>query len=132
MRYFLISTIPKTLLALFVLLFFSQIKKSSAEEYSVPHFGSPYLSLNELSNNEILHLPTGLKVNFNQMQDVISSSKVIYIGETHDNTEAHRVQLKIIEDLAQRFPGKRYRWEWKCFAVLPRRILIAGVKGNCL
>ena len=40
------------------------------------------------------------------MQDVISSSKVIYIGETHDNTEAHRVQLKIIEDLAQRFPGK--------------------------
>jgi len=106
MRYFFISTIPKALLILLLLLSFSQIKKSSAEEYSVPHFGSPYLSLNELSNNEILHLPTGLKVSFEQMQDVISSSKVIYIGETHDNTEAHRVQLKIIKDLAQRFPKK--------------------------
>jgi uncharacterized iron-regulated protein len=105
MRYCLISTIPKTLLVLLLLSFF-QIKKLSAEEYSVPHSGSPYLSLNELSNNEILHVPTGLKVSFDQMQDVISSSKVIYIGETHDNTEAHRVQLKIIKDLAQRFPGK--------------------------
>lgn len=106
MRYFFISTIPKALLILLLLLSFSKIKKLSAEEYSVPHFGSPYLSLNELSNNEILHLPTGLKVSFEQMQDVISSSKVIYIGETHDNTEAHRVQLKIIKDLAQRFPKK--------------------------
>ena len=106
MRYFLISSTQKTLLVLLLLLSFFQIKIVSAEDYSVPHSGSPYLSLNELSNNEILHLPTGLKVNFDQMQDVISSSKVIYIGETHDNTEAHRVQLKIIEDLAQRFPGK--------------------------
>ena len=106
MRYFLISSTQKTLLVLLLLLSFFQIKIVSAEDYSVPHSGSPYLSLNELSNNEILHLPTGLKVSFEQMQDVISSSKVIYIGETHDNTEAHRVQLKIIEDLAQRFPGK--------------------------
>ena len=40
------------------------------------------------------------------MQDVISTSKVIYIGETHDNIEAHRAQLEIIEDLTRRFPGK--------------------------
>ena len=77
MRYFLISSTPKTLLVLLLLLSFFQIKIVPAEEHSVPHSGSPYLSINELSNNEILHLPTGLKVNFNQMQDVISSSKVI-------------------------------------------------------
>ena len=76
------------------------------EEYAVPHSGSPYLPLDDLQNNEILHLPTGLKVSFDQMQNVISSSRVIYIGETHDNTEAHRVQLEIIGDLTRRFPEK--------------------------
>ena len=76
------------------------------EEYAVPHSGSPYLPLDDLQNNEILHLPTGLKVSFDQMQNVISSSRVIYIGETHDNTEAHRVQLEIIGDLMRRFPEK--------------------------
>ncbi len=40
------------------------------------------------------------------MQDVISSSRVIYIGETHDNIEAHRAQLEIINDLTRRFPKK--------------------------
>ena len=72
----------------------------------MPHSGSPYLPLDDLQNNEILHLPTGLKVSFDQMQNVISSSRVIYIGETHDNTEAHRVQLEIIGDLTRRFPEK--------------------------
>ena len=79
---------------------------ASAEEYAVPHSGSPYLPLADLKNNEILHLPTGLKVSFDQMQSVISSSRVIYIGETHDNTEAQRVQLEIISDLMRRFPEK--------------------------
>jgi len=75
-----------------------------AEEYAVPNSGSPYLSLDGLKINEILHLPTGLKVSFDQMQNAISSSRVIYIGETHDNIEAHRAQLEIIEDLTRRFP----------------------------
>ncbi len=93
-------------LALFLSLYLSVKNVALAEEYAVPHSGSPYLSLDGLKNNEILHLPTGLKVSFDQMQDAISSSRVIYIGETHDNIEAHRVQLKIIEDLTKRFPKK--------------------------
>jgi len=91
-------------LLLSLLLFTENI--ALGEEYAVPHSGSPYLPLDDLQNNEILHLPTGLKVSFDQMQNVISSSRVIYIGETHDNTEAHRVQLEIIGDLTRRFPEK--------------------------
>jgi len=94
----------------FVVLFLSLLLFTEnialGEEYAVPHSGSPYLPLDDLQNNEILHLPTGLKVSFDQMQNVISSSRVIYIGETHDNTEAHRVQLEIIGDLTRRFPEK--------------------------
>jgi uncharacterized iron-regulated protein len=94
------------LLVLFLLFSSSTKNIAFAEEYAVPHSGSPYLPLNDLKNDEILHLPTGLKVSFDQMQNAISSSRVIYIGETHDNIEAHRAQLEIIQDLAKRFPGK--------------------------
>ena len=93
-------------LVFFLLFSFFTKNIAFAEEYAVPHSGSPYLPLNDLKNDEILHLPTGLKVSFDQMQNAISSSRVIYIGETHDNIEAHRAQLEIIEDLAKRFPGK--------------------------
>ena len=93
-------------IVLFISLYIFIENVAFAEEYAVPNSGSPYLSLDSLKNNEILHLPTGLKVSFDQMQNAISSSRVIYIGETHDNIEAHRAQLEIIEDLTRRFPKK--------------------------
>ncbi len=77
-----------------------------AEEYAVPNLGSPYKSLKELKEGEILHLPTGLKVSVEQMIDTVSGSRVIYIGETHDNLEAHRVQLEVIRRLQEKFPGR--------------------------
>ncbi|KMP10483.1 hypothetical protein UZ36_07495 [Candidatus Nitromaritima sp. SCGC AAA799-C22] len=94
------------LLTLLLFWFLSSTRSGFSEEYAVPHSGSPYLSLDEISDDEILHLPTGLKVTFEQMQDTLSASRVIYIGETHDNLEAHRVQIEIIKDLTRRFPGK--------------------------
>ena len=95
----LMATFIRTLIIFLLLWPFNPLKSGFSEEYAVPHSGSPYLSLDELANDEILHLPTGLKVSFDQMQDAISSSRVIYIGETHDNIEAHRVQLEVIKDL---------------------------------
>ncbi len=77
-----------------------------AEDYAVPNGGSPYRNLSELKDNQILHLPTGVTVSKEQMLDTISAARVIYIGETHDNIEAHRVQLEILEGLSHRFPGK--------------------------
>jgi uncharacterized iron-regulated protein len=38
------------------------------------------------------------------MMDSIATSRVIYIGETHDNLEAHKVQLQIIKKLSEQFP----------------------------
>lgn len=77
-----------------------------AEDFAVPNGGSPYSSLSELKENQILHLPTGVTVSREQMLDTIASSRVIYIGETHDNIEAHRVQLEILKAISIRFPGK--------------------------
>jgi uncharacterized iron-regulated protein len=79
---------------------------AGAEEYAVPNLGSPYKSLKELKEGEILHLPTGLTVSAEQMIDTVSGSRVIYVGETHDNLEAHRVQLEIIRRLQEKYPGQ--------------------------
>jgi uncharacterized iron-regulated protein len=79
---------------------------AGAEEYAVPNLGSPYKNLGELKAGEILHLPTGLTVSVEQMIDTVSGSRVIYIGEIHDNLEAHRVQLEIIRRLQEQFPGQ--------------------------
>ena len=87
---------------LFWLLLFA--KKAQTEEFSVPNSGSPYINLGDLQTGEILHLPTGVTVNFSQMMDAVATSRVIYIGETHDNIEAHKVQLRIIKRLSEQFP----------------------------
>ncbi|NIQ02014.1 MAG: PDZ domain-containing protein, partial [Nitrospinaceae bacterium] len=79
---------------------------AAAQEYAVPYSGSPYKDIAELEENQILHLPTGIVVSFEQMIDTLSGSRVIYIGETHDNLEAHRVQLEVIRRLYRKFPGK--------------------------
>ena len=98
------KTIPLT--AILLVLITGFLTPAQAEEYAVPNQGSPYKSLGELKENEILHLPTGVTVTVEQMIDTISGSRVIYVGETHDNIEAHRVQLEIIRRLHEKFPGQ--------------------------
>jgi uncharacterized iron-regulated protein len=89
-------------LFLFSLLIFA--REGETEEFAVPNSGSPYRNLGAMETGQILHLPTGLTVNFEQMMNSISASRVIYIGETHDNIEAHKVQLQIIKKLSEKFP----------------------------
>jgi len=91
-----------TLSFLFCLLLFA--RKGQTEEFAVPNSGSPYLNLGNLQTGQILHLPTGLTVTFSEMMDSVATSRVIYIGETHDNIEAHKVQLQIIKRLSEEFP----------------------------
>ncbi len=70
------------------------------------NLGSPYVNLKDVEVGSIIHLPTGATINFNQLMDTLSDSRVVYIGETHDNLEAHRVQLEIIQALNKKFPGR--------------------------
>ncbi len=66
----------------------------------------PYGSPAALEDGTIVHVPTGVKVTPGQLMDTLASARVIYVGETHDNIEAHRVQLEIISRLFARKPGK--------------------------
>lgn len=80
--------------------------QGKAEEPFVPNQGSPYMDFASIGLNQILHIPTGLLVSRDQMLDSIEASRVIYIGESHDNVEAHRIQLEVIQNIFARFPGK--------------------------
>ncbi len=66
----------------------------------------PYPPQGEVKAEEIFHLPTGLRISFDGMMDMVSGARLVCIGETHDNMDAHRVELAVIRDLERRFPGK--------------------------
>jgi uncharacterized iron-regulated protein len=71
-----------------------------------PPLENPYGTLEGAREGEIFHIPTGIRVNQAQLLDMIGGSRIIYIGETHDNVRAHQIQLEIIKGLAERFPGQ--------------------------
>jgi uncharacterized iron-regulated protein len=67
---------------------------------------SPYPLTVEPQPDHIYHLPTGLKIPRDGFMDMISTADIIYVGETHTNVHAHRVQLEILRELHRRFPGQ--------------------------
>ncbi len=75
---------------------------------TIPRFTpeNPYGALEGAEEDEIFHVPTGIRVTRAQLLDMIGASRIIYVGETHDNIRAHRVQLEIITGLIERFPGQ--------------------------
>lgn len=62
-------------------------------------------TVSEMVENDIIHVPTSLKITNNDLIDMLNYYKVVYIGETHDNYTAHQMQLKIIKDLYLISPG---------------------------
>jgi uncharacterized iron-regulated protein len=66
----------------------------------------PYPPPGKPEAEEIVHLPTGLKVSLHGLVDMISGATLVCVGETHDNIHAHRVELTIIRELFRRFPGR--------------------------
>ena len=97
------KTMRTLLITLFLLWLLLITREGQTEEFAVPNSGSPYVNLGNLQTGEILHLSTGLTINFEQMMNAVAASRVIYVGETHDNIEAHKVQLRIIKKLSERY-----------------------------
>lgn len=56
-------------------------------------------------DGEIVHVPTGLRMSFDDAMEIIAGARLVAVGETHDSLHAHRVELAIIRDLHRRRPG---------------------------
>ena len=55
---------------------------------------------------EILHLPTGLRLSIDGLIEMLSGARLVSVGETHDNLNDQRVELTVVRELHRRFPGK--------------------------
>ena len=65
----------------------------------------PYPPKAGLTVGDIYHLPTGAKVSKEQMTEAITDARIVYIGETHDNPAAHRLELELLRAVAKNYPG---------------------------
>ncbi len=71
-----------------------------------PRWQSPYQALSSLEEGDILHLPTGIKISQEELINMLASARLVYVGEAHDNMNAHKVQLEILKALSERYPGE--------------------------
>ena len=67
---------------------------------------SPYRKLASLEEGDIVHLPTGVKVTKEQLINMLGAARIIYVGETHDNINSHKVQIEILTALTERYSQK--------------------------
>lgn len=65
----------------------------------------PYPPSRAPAVGDILHLPTGYFVSEAQMLTAAADAQIVYIGETHDNPAAHRLEVAVLTALAARHPG---------------------------
>ena len=68
--------------------------------------GSPYRDPGTLKRGEILHVPTGVLVSADEFYQLTAGSRIIYLGESHDNIYAHRLELEMVQVLNRRYPGQ--------------------------
>jgi len=66
----------------------------------------PYPPSHPPKVGDILHLPTGIYVSESQMLDIATQARIVYVGETHDNPAAHRLELAVLRTLTDRYPGQ--------------------------
>jgi len=66
----------------------------------------PYAPLEAPGADTVIHVATGTSLTKDQLYSMLSDARVIYISESHNNIEAHRVQAEVIEAMVARFPGQ--------------------------
>lgn len=67
---------------------------------------APYPPAVKPAVGDIYHLPTGVKITAEQMEAAITDARIVYVGETHDNPAAHRLELQVLKAMAERYPGQ--------------------------
>jgi len=55
-----------------------------------------------IGEEEIFKPPKGDKISFHQLLDELNTTRVIFVGESHDQIEHHQIQLRILQGLLER------------------------------
>lgn len=59
----------------------------------------------QVALDDIIHVPTGQKVQFSNLHHFFHCASILYVGETHANKAAHQVQLKVLKAYHEKFGG---------------------------
>lgn len=90
---------------------------------------APYPAATAPVVGEIRHLPTGVQVSAEQMAAIATDARLIYVGETHDNPASHRIELQLLQALAERYP-ERAALGMEMFTPEQQEVLDAWVAGR--
>jgi uncharacterized iron-regulated protein len=67
-----------------------------------PAWVSKILMMNQpVGEEEIFILPEGDRISFSQLIDDLNTTRVIFMGETHDQIEHHRIEMKVLQKLLE-------------------------------
>jgi len=66
----------------------------------------PYPPKRKPEPGDVFHIPTGTFLSPDRFVDVLADSRIVYIGESHDNVVGHRAEAEILRALAHRHPGQ--------------------------
>ncbi len=75
-------------------------------QFPIQRSAVPYPLTDAPVVGDIFHPATGSLVSQQEMLAIISDNRIVYIGETHDNPAAHRLQLDVLKGMFVRYPGK--------------------------
>lgn len=75
-------------------------------QYPIGNPQEPYPAAEKPLSGAIRHLPTGIDVSAEQMLSALRETRIVYVGETHDNPAAHRLELQILKAMAEHHPGR--------------------------
>ncbi len=59
----------------------------------------------QVTSDDIIHIPTGQKVQFSSLNPFFDCASILYVGETHANKASHQVQLKILKACYEKYEG---------------------------
>ncbi len=66
---------------------------------------APLLPATALQQDDVLDAVSGGKISFESLLDVLSAARVVYVGESHNNADDHRVELRVLEGLYEKNPS---------------------------
>jgi len=55
---------------------------------------------------DLFQIATGHKISAQNLFEAINTTRIVFVGETHDNPASHQFQLEILQGLQQQNPGK--------------------------
>lgn len=67
---------------------------------------APYPPKSKPEIGQIMHIPTGIMVSEEDMLEIATDNRIVYVGETHDNPASHRLQLAVLKAMFDRYPNQ--------------------------